>query len=240
MISTAWNQEHYCGGDGVIVAADMQQEWILKWWWNHYSASNSSPVTFFDLGMSKSASLWCQSKGTVIPFSLPQSTFKSQSEIPLDTQKTWESYNSSRVWECRNQWLHKPFLILQSPYDRTLWIDIDCEVKQSLTPLFSYCDTHDGISMVLLYLKEATVINSGVVVARRHAPAFSYWAESVLEKKAVCDETALIEAQKKHPIHIHPLPLEFNFLSFWKTPSKMGIVHHNGESGKHEILKQVK
>lgn len=239
---TEWNPSHYTGGDGVIVASDDKQEWILKWWWDHYSKHNDAPVTFCDLGMSKSAHIWCASKGNVIPFSLPKATIATQEEIPLDKQQFWENCNSKRIWDCRIQWMHKPFIILQSPYDRTIWIDIDCEVKASLSPLFPYCDHQDGVSMVHMTLKGHTAINSGVVVAKRKAPAISYWAEAVLEKhgETMSDETAFIEAQKKHPIHIHPLPLEFNFLNFWKTDHPVNVYHHGGGAGKQEILKQIK
>ncbi len=239
---TKWNQKNYTGGDGVIVASDMKQEWILKWWWVHYSKHNDSPVTFFDLGMSKSAIIWCKSKGTVIPFSLPDSTISKKSDIPPDIQKQWEGSYSKRIWDCRIEWMHKPFIILQSPYDRTIWIDIDCEVKDSLSSLFDYCNTDDGISLIKLNLKANTVINSGVVVAKRLALAFTYWAEAVLEKHHITmsDETALIEAQKKHPIKITPLPFGFNFLNFWKTNSPVSVYHHGGGVGKREILKQIK
>ena len=243
---TKWNQQNYIGGDGVIVASDMKQEWILKWWWDHYSKHNDSPVTFFDIGMSKSARIWCESKGKVISFSLPKSIIPQKKEISLEVQKQWEDCwhesSSKRIWDCRIQWMHKPFIILQSPYERTVWIDIDCEIRASLKPMFEYCNDNDGISVFKLQLKENTVINCGVVVAKRNSSAFTYWAETILEKShiTVSDETALIEAQKNHPIQITPLPIDFNFLNFWKTNSPVNVYHHGGGAGKREILKQIK
>ena len=41
------------GAEGVVVAADSQYEQFLPWWWKHYRAHSSLPVTFFDLGLTK-------------------------------------------------------------------------------------------------------------------------------------------------------------------------------------------
>jgi len=54
----SWGEKGY--GNGVVVAANGTQEWLLKWWWDHYSKNSDFPVTFFDLGKSKSARNFCE------------------------------------------------------------------------------------------------------------------------------------------------------------------------------------
>lgn len=238
---TEWNSTNYQGGDGILIATDMNQEWMLKWWWNHYSKHNDSPVTFCDIGMSNSARKWCASKGNVISFSLQELSISQKENIPPHVQKEWESIHSERIWDCRLQCLQKPFFILQSPYDRTIFVDTDCKVNNSLTPLFSLCNADDGISMVQMELSKATIVHSGVIVARRNAPAFSNWAQTILENHQTisCDEQGLILAQQKTPFKINPLPIEYNFINYWKTDSPMQVNHYSGVHGKREILKQI-
>ncbi len=44
--------------EGVIVASDLSQEWLLPWWWDHYKNFNNFPVTFVDLELSNKMKTW--------------------------------------------------------------------------------------------------------------------------------------------------------------------------------------
>lgn len=67
---------------GILVGCDQNQEWLLSWWWDQYSAHNSYPVVFVDFGMSKTGVAWCNERGTCIPQSLD-----AHSLLPLSLEK---------------------------------------------------------------------------------------------------------------------------------------------------------
>ncbi len=54
------------GKEGILIGCDRNQEWLLPWWWDHYSAHNAYPVAFADFGMSKKALAWCREKGKML------------------------------------------------------------------------------------------------------------------------------------------------------------------------------
>ncbi len=57
---------------GILIGCDQNQEWMLEWWWAHYSRHNCYPVAFVDFGMSQEAKKWCQSKGHWISLDAPK------------------------------------------------------------------------------------------------------------------------------------------------------------------------
>ena len=62
-----WRSGNFKQMDGIVVGADLTQEWLLPWWWSHYSRFNSLPVAFIDFGMSDEMKKWCQERGELIP-----------------------------------------------------------------------------------------------------------------------------------------------------------------------------
>ena len=58
-----WQSHDVIFPKGIIVASDMQQEWLLPWWWEHYTRFNSFPVAFIDFGMSKERENGVKSEG---------------------------------------------------------------------------------------------------------------------------------------------------------------------------------
>jgi len=234
-----WDNTHYQGGDGIVVATDENQEWYLKWWWEHYSKHNTLPVTFFDIGMSKSARLWCEKRGTVISFSLPQSYIAQKDDIPLKIQKDWEENYYGPLWECRNQWFNKPFALLKSPYDRTLWMDLDCEVRLPLDQAFDFCETKDGFSTTLFHLDHATICSTGVVINKRYSPVTEKWAEHVITKNSqyLGDDSAFMGMLGENNYDIHSLPITYNWLNIFASNCPIYIYHHMGSHGKTHILR---
>ena len=87
MKNLKWETSNFIGGDGVLTGCDENHEWMLKWWWKHYTSSNTLPVTFLDFGMSKSAQIWCKKRGLVIPVNMEESALYSKEKLPIETQK---------------------------------------------------------------------------------------------------------------------------------------------------------
>jgi hypothetical protein len=126
-------------GAGVIAGCDESQEWLLYWFYSHFRKHNPTcPIAFADFGMSSQARKWCLKHGTLFKVpelsnSIPeQSGFSFQGDL-------WEEWklDRSQLWPERLVWNRKPLAIAQSPFERTLWLDLDCQVRGDLTALLS-------------------------------------------------------------------------------------------------------
>ncbi|NGX50913.1 MAG: hypothetical protein K1060chlam2_00765 [Chlamydiae bacterium] len=236
-----WDESHFQGGDGIVIAADENQEWFLKWWWNHYSKENSYPVTFFDIGMSKSARIWCESKGEVRTFTFPDGWIKDRSQIDPKQIEEWEERYQGKLWEGRKQWFCKPYILLQSPYQRTIWTDLDCEVRRPLHELFNYCNEADGFSILKLQLEDSNLYSAGVIVSRRYSPVVKKWAEDIYNdnEKHFGDENILIETLNREKFNITPYSLLYNWPTIIPQNVETVIRHHIGGYGKTCILRDL-
>lgn len=226
-------------GDGVIVGTDETQEWMLKWWWDHYSKHNDYPVTFFDMGMSKSARNWCEKRGNILSFSFPEGWIKPKEEVAPSDRAFWEKKYHGDLWEGRTEWFAKPFLLLKTPYQRTIWMDLDCEVRRPIAPLFEYADKGEGLSILSFQLKEMEIYNTGVIAFRHGSSIPPKWAEHTRDynHKHFGDETVLMEMLEKEKLSITPHPLIYNWPTIIPQDGNTVIRHHAGGYGKSMILR---
>lgn len=234
-----WNPK--ATGDGVIVATDEKQEWMLKWWWNHYSKQNSYPVTFFDLGMSKSAHNWCASKGNVLSFSFPEGWIKPKEDISEKHRLEWEKKYPGDLWEGRTEWFAKPFILLKSPYKRTIWMDLDCEVRRPINKLFDFANKGERFSILKFKIDDLEVYNTGVIVTHHGSTIPQKWAKNTQENNQnhFGDETVLMEMLEKEKIEITPHPLIYNWPTILPQDKDTVIRHHAGGYGKSRILRSL-
>jgi len=95
---------------------------------------------------------------------------------------------------CKKKLGTKTFAFLQTPYDRTIWLDIDCQVLKPLDPLFEASTS--GIAMVSeveraiqkyrkhnLLLPNEHTYNTGVVSYLRTCSLIPEWAKRTLSDK---------------------------------------------------------
>ena len=192
-LKTTWSHPSPILPCGVIVGCDEKQEWILPWWWNHYSTHNTSPVLFVDFGLSIEAAQWCEQRGKVISLPSDLPSIKPRNAIEKETVFQWESAYGNGFWKGRPSWFKKPFALLQTPFTKTLWLDVDCEVKGDITPLFSsfteeislvpepeYAQQH--MQAFSIRSNEETIYNSGVILFRHGSPTIFHWAEQCFER----------------------------------------------------------
>lgn len=232
---------------GILVAADEHQEWMLPWWWKHYSAFNHLPVLFIDFGMSEEALAWCRSKGAVHSLSSPH--IKSKEEISPDTVLQWQSAYGTGFWRARPSWFKKPLALIQTPFETTLWLDLDCEVKADLTPLFAtlradvalvpepgYAHTHMRAHSICH--KEETVYNSGVVLYRKASPLIASWANAVenFSEFHWSDQHLLSRLIFEQNASIDVLPRLYNWHMGLGENGDAHIVHWLGDAGKERIF----
>ena len=234
-----WPSDLYRGEDGVLVGADAAQEWLLPWWWKHYTLHNSHPVSWVDLGLSPSMRDWCKDRGELLVLRIADIFVASREEIAPQYASQWEEQFGITFWQCRNAWFKKPAALLQTPYERTLWIDVDCEIRGSLTPLFALCDPPISISMRIdRYSTSAgdPIYNSGVISNRRGLPLMENWAELAFDCNAqfMGDQDILSHIIAKEKVSVRPLPSIYHRFRSEEEEGAI-IIHWTGPHGKQAI-----
>lgn len=237
---------------GILTGCDQNQEWMLPSWWKLYEKTNSLPVTFIDFGMTKSARLWCEKKGTVIEFQIGSSYLKQKEDIPPITAKFWERICAGNLWESRPAWFSKPFALLQSPYYQSLWVDLDTHIKKDLYSLFSTIDSDFAIAptserykkfsqIVGLHLANEKTYNTGVILFKKDSPVLSKWAENTLHRNGefLGDENVLNRLLYEEKISVTLLSRLYNWPHFEEDNPDAAIIHFQGAAGKQQQLQML-
>lgn len=240
---------------GIIVAATHHIEWLIPWWWYNYRAHNDLPVVFIDLGMTKKAQDWCKERGTLLPLDVPDSlVFPKEAVDPILASK-WEQIIGSGVWDVRLKWFKKPFAFRKSPFEKSLWIDLDCEVRASLRPFFSFLEDESslalarepeplqkGLQSLGFTLPNEITYNSGVVLYRKEDPFLSRWEEEVKQRNHlhIGDQEALSRILFQENFLFKELPIEYNWDRGLGPNPQALIFHWHGQKGKQLIAEQIK
>ncbi|MEI6241809.1 MAG: hypothetical protein WCP39_00190 [Chlamydiota bacterium] len=234
---------------GVIVGSDKNQEWMLPWWYYHYHQHNTLPITFIDFGMSKKALSWCKERGEIVTFR-EEIPITPKEQIPKNLQKEWTNPVYPNIWKSRNAWFKKPLACLYSPYKKTIWIDLDCQVLRPLNHLFAFVEKEHSVSVTkhitcdLLNVKR-WAYNSGVVVFYHGSPIIQEWAKKAIAENHLwfADDfllTDLINQKKEKFIELPPF---FNWMYFDQKNSNpdlpIHIIHYYSAAGKKIIQKQI-
>lgn len=241
-----WRSSDLCDSNGVIVGADQNQEWLLPWWWSHYHTHNNYPVTFVDLGMTSEARRWCAEKGELASLESPLQFVAGKDEIDRAQIKRWEEVYGEIVWPLRSNWFKKPLAMLCSPYERTVWMDLDCEVLGSIHDLFQQCHPESGLALAKepkqessLLLPGETLYNSGVIAFTREAPPILQWAQNVFEDnhQFLGDQEILSRLIFTDQIKINELSADYNWRMSQGINLNAVIIHWVGTWGKLYIQK---
>lgn len=228
--------------EGVLVASDETLEWLLPWWWARYSAHNTHPVAFVDLGLSHFGKAFCAERGELLPLDLnPQ-----LASLPPHA-KHWETLFGENLWKNRNEWFKKPFAALQTPFEKTLWLDVDCEVLGSVAPLF---EQEEAISLapettpsqerertLRTIHADETLYNSGVILYHHQTPIIEKWACAVLEEgdQFWSDQHALSRIIYNEKTPVTTLHENYNWRMSQGLNLHAVIVHWVGSWGKEYI-----
>ncbi|MEM7174413.1 MAG: hypothetical protein AAF443_00585 [Chlamydiota bacterium] len=239
---------------GVITGCDDHQEWLLKWWWSHYRKCNTFPVTFLDFGMSTSARKWCQKKGTVISIELPLSIIGTKKSFSKEVQQNWETLYASTVWKARKGWLSKPIGLMHTPYQRTVWTDLDCQILQPLDPLFDASLSASGVAAVpevkraVAHAKRCGILlpgekayNTGVLAYCHQSTLITKWAKNTYTRSYEFMGDGEVFGRTIFEEKFQPTELTRKFNRYFRdgvTPETV-IVHFVCSGGKHVILKTM-
>lgn len=231
-----WRTEGLREEDGIIVGADQTQEWLLPWWWENYCQHNYYPVTFFDFGMTEPMKDWCHAKGELIPLRIADIFVKEKEEVAHGQE--WESRYGEQFWTARKGMFKKPFACLQSPYRRTIWIDLDCEIVGSIHPLFQACGSF-GFAIA----KDRTDLtyNSGVMAFQRNIPLIQEWADQTFEKNGdfPTDQHLLSKIIEEKRIFVFEIPPIYNWNVGYGLHPETVIYHWLGAIGKNVLRNRI-
>lgn len=121
---------------GLLVGCDNHQEWLLPWWFMNFRIHNDYPVTFLNFGdMSAKAIQWCQRRGRVHLLECDDSFVAKKENIEPSLVALWEK-KRAEIWRLRPIWLRRTQGLLKTSYEKTLWVDLDCQIVGSLNPIF--------------------------------------------------------------------------------------------------------
>lgn len=226
---------------GILVGANERQEWLLPWWWENYSLHNSYPVSFVDFGLSEEMKDWCKARGELIALYVPPLFVKDREEVSAQLVKQWERYPDG-FWDSREAWFKKPLACLQSPYEWTLWIDLDCEIVGPLERILEY--RLFGIALAkdpIAFAPIFPIYNSGVILFQNNHPLVVEWAREAGEKNGLFrgdqDLLSLIIAERNYPLS--ELPLIYNWCIRDGKREDVIIYHWSGDSPKEHLRRKL-
>lgn len=218
---------------GILVGANKALEWLLPWWWERYSACNVLPVAFADFGLSDEARDWCKKRGDLLEIEeIPEEMLMSNN--PLWAKSYGASYETAR-----QAWFKKPLALTKTPFELTLWCDLDCEILQNLEGVFSMAK--DGPFLAIAKEIEEggsyPLYNGGVILYRKSTPLLEEFAKrSVSDAAQFWGDDRLLSYlidQRKFPVEVlSPL---YNWRINRGVPAGAFIVHWVGEWGKNYI-----
>ncbi len=236
---------------GILTACDQRQEWMLRGWYHHLRLQHPDiPIAFGDFGMSEAAKDWCRSKGTLIPTSdIPVYT------LPANYEYGWQyggkKWVGTLLYEHPDRFLvfRKPFLMQKSPFDRTIWLDMDCQVLKSLSCLFFKNLSPNLLAIGLAWPKQTFAMhslndaqqmpvlcyNSGVVVFEKSSPLLKFWADFTMHAghNFSCDDHILSFAIQNYGFPTVTLPFYYNRPVQAPKHSKTAVLHWMREGPKH-------
>ncbi len=246
-------EERLSAHRGIIIGADKNQEDLLPWWWRCYSKYNHYPVVFADFGLSPKMVRWCKERGEVAPVKLDSHAIYGPSRLSSKFVKRWAKEHGADYFQRRMEWFKKPFACQKSPFDLSLWLDVDCEVCQSLEPIFSSHDPSYDLAVVqaigLRFSNRWRIYNSGVILFKKKAPFLFQWADLCLRhnKKYAGDDNVLSHLIRSGKVIPQELPSRFNWMmnlgfhpdiliAHWICPwGKAYIRKHGGIHGLLEL-----
>jgi hypothetical protein len=231
---------------GIICGSDANQEWLLPWWWSRLRDYCEAPVAFCDFGMSEEAKQWCRERGELLVVPPFDHLVAPKENFSPEFIQEWEKHYTETVWELRQVWFKKPIALLQTPFRRSLWLDLDCEVVGSLELLFEMCHRENQIGIVREFTKAHyprfhpdAHYNSGVIVFEQGVPLIEQWAWEAVERTDQFggDDVLLSHLINKGRVPVIEIPAIYNWRISQGINLDAVIWHWMRDGGKTFIQK---
>lgn len=226
---------------GVVIGADASAESLIPWWWERYSSHCKLPVSIVDFGMSHKQAAWCRKRMEVIPFTAEHLQIEPKNKISKEYQKLWKKQYRGPIWTSREAWFKKPGACLLSPYDLSLWIDLDCEVCGPLDSLFAEWDEAVELAICKEVFRSDLPVayNSGVILFQKGAPFLTKWNELCHSQNGTLmgDQDVLLQILLEGTTSFKELPTRYNWLMLGGVQPGIVIAHWASGWGKEYIAK---
>jgi len=209
--------------NGFVTAADKNQEFMLDWFWANFIKFHDpekTPMLFIDLGLSKERRVWCEERGVV-------------------HQNVYETQLSKAHW--------KPICLTASPWAKSIWIDLDCEILGNIESYFNYIDnnvvvTLDPYNPWAVKFKNPPIA-AGLIGYQHASSIISEWAQTLISRPAEYrdDQFCLNELYTKRQQDFYIAPSRFQRLRLEEEGIRDDalIIHWTGSEGKQIIKSKL-
>lgn len=210
---------------GVLLLADSELEWLIPWWFRCFEKTNPNlPVSVSDFGLSEKTIQWLQDKNIPI--------------IP----------KTNNFPKLRITCFYKPFAITASPYEITIFSNLDCEIRKNISDMFSWAE-HGLVLGNDLYpmgnnrklFREHQYYNSGLICLLQNNPTIAQWCSKSKELHELLrsDQEILNLVIYESEATVVELPPHFHQLRVDGDHEKAVVMHWTGSPGKIHIRKQM-
>lgn len=246
-MNITWNQIKE--KKGALVAFNKTMQPLLLWWYKSLRKYSSLPIAFVGLGISENVKKWCKDHGYFFDSEKYVSFFKKK-QVPAKQKEKWFQFLKEDVTDIRPYWFTKPIAMMQTPFEKTLYLDIDCEIKASIDEIFFYSDKKNEIALCkdlyeIISQKDKNqkeiLFNSGVIIYKNKSEIIEKWAKLSLEcyNNFLGDQDLLSHIIHKYKYNPKILPIFWNWHVALKEDKKIKIRHWGGSS-KIKLLEKIK
>ena len=195
---------------GVLIFTDKNTEWMLDWWFYNYQKYNNYPVQVVDIGMTQQGIDFCKARAT----------YTKMPDIGL------------------TGWFLKPFALKMTTFKKTVYIDLDVEIRGSLCDLFDYGRFAIATDKVNNFSTVAKPINTGVIVYKDQNELIDSWCEKTINgfRKFRSDQDILDNIEKSYEV----IPHETHWLRIMGENDRALLYHFTGPIGKKIIKDKIK
>lgn len=249
-----WRTEGLKECDGIITGCDRGIQWMFPWWFHCLRKHCDLPVTFIDYGMTESGYNWCKNRGEIIRIKIPVKAMKKRFSMPARFMKVLKRKQDILILQTKRlAWFKKPFALLQTPFKRTVWLDVDCEVRGCISPLFLLADEEIGLSLSPenkivekrrdgILKADQLEYNSGVISYKRGMDIIEKWAKATILQDGIFygDQDILSRLIGDHKTSVSILSREYNWrVHHWGENANAIIQHWQGKT-KRTIFERIK
>jgi hypothetical protein len=224
---------------GILSICDREYEWMIPWWFYSIRRFSSLPLHIIDIGLSIEMQNWCNRYSIgMTPFSIQKFPIQKE-DLNKNLKTAWENDYLGDLWKNRQVWFAKPEALLFSPFQKTLFLDLDCEIVAPIDGLLEK-QTPFAICENPYYDQEDYRFNSGVILYEKrdiiHQWALKSYEES---EKRMGDENVLSAVLSKTTFPFTCIEEKFNCRPTSKNRENACIIHHVGIEGKRNIMAQI-
>lgn len=238
--------------NGILVGFDFHHEEMALYFLRRYHRFTKTPIAIADFGVTEK--------------------FKNEFLVPITEQKGTPLYRAPIITvqaEGVKGWHLKPFAFAQSPFDRTMWMDVDIVIRKDPAQLLdqykqgfvgsadpympsAWLETPNtnAAPWTNFQVKPMTVIGTGCFVADTHSPLISEWCRIIQEnpKRFRGDMEALATLircgwtakPEFKPVVVWPPKAHCTRLYPVKHRGNCKLQHYNGPEGHAELISKFR